>query len=306
MDLRKLLYMKSVVDHGSFNKAAKELHISQPALSRSIDKLEASLGVKLLERSPVGVVPTPDGELLYSRAWFIQDEIDIAEKQIQSQREVRPQRIVIGVMGSIVANVLPLAVARWRKEFPDVPLRIEQSSHTELFLFLLRTNLDFIIAHTGGFELALGLKQRVLFRDRKVVFTRAGHPAHDGPVSWKELSKYPWATHLIRNQASPVEQVMEAEGICAPTQLTECNSVSFMKTLVANSDHIGMLYNHLVKDEVDAGLLQRLPITAPLLGRNIAVFSRERSSFNEASCRLLDHIAEIGALRCRTKGPSTH
>ena len=303
MDPRKLLYMKSVVEHGSFNKAAKELHISQPALSRSMDKLEASLGVKLLERSPVGVVPTPDGEMLYSRAWFIQDEIEVAQKQIQNHKEPDMQRMVIGAMGSVVANVLPLAVARWRKEFSQVSLRIEQGSHTELFLGLLRTNFNFIIAHTGGFEIALGLKQRVLFRDRKVVFARAGHPAHDRPVSWLELAKYPWATHLIRNQASPVEQVMEAEGIGAPTQLTECNSVSFMKILVENSDHIGMLYNHLIKDEVVAGRLKLLPVTAPLLGRNIAVFYRERASLNNASRRLLEHVAELGALRCRNGNP---
>ena len=58
MDPRKLLYLASVIEHGSFKKAAKHLNISQPALSTSMDRLEESLGSKLLNRGPAGITPT--------------------------------------------------------------------------------------------------------------------------------------------------------------------------------------------------------------------------------------------------------
>lgn len=294
LDPRKLLYMKSVVEHGSFRKAARELQVSQPALSISMDRLEAAVGVKLLERSPTGVVPTPAGEMLYSHAWFIQDEIDVARQQIQGHDWADRHHITLGAIVSVVANVIPLALCKWRESYPHTPLRIVENSHPMLLLGLLRTDLDFIIAWTGGFDLTEGIKQRVLFRDRLMVVARPGHPVHDKSVSWCELRKYPWVTHLVWHQLSPVAQVMESQDLPLPEQLTECNSVSFMKTVIENSDHIGMLPNHVVDNEVAQGRLVPLSVTSPIQDRNIAVFFRERSLLDGASRKFLDHVAETG------------
>lgn len=300
MDPRKLLYMKSVVEHRSLSKAAKELHVSQPALSISMARLEASLGVKLLVRGPQGVVPTPAGELLYSRALFIQDEIDIARHQIQHREEVgKAQSITVGAIVSIVANVVPRALCRWREQYPDVQLRIVENSYPELFAGLMRADLDFIIAQTGCSELCEGIKQRVLFRDCLVIYARPSHPILKGPITWPELARYPWVTHLIWRQMSPAEQIMKAEGVRATQQLTECSSVSFMKTVMENSDHLGMLPEHALSDELAQGRLVPLPITSPLMNRNIAVFFRERTLLDEASRSFLDKVAETGSRLCK-------
>lgn len=295
MDIRKLLYMKSVLDHGSLRKAARELQVSQAALSKSMDSLEASVGVKLLERGPMGVVPTKAGEMLYSRAWFIQDEIDIARKQMRTPERAGKQQITAGVLPSIVANIVPLAVCKWREDYPDAGLRIIEGSHPELFLGLMRTDLDFVVCWTGSSALAEGIKQRVLFRDRLVVFSRPDHPVTRGPISWGELAKYPWVTHFVWRESSPIERVMMAEGAAPPGRLTECNSASFMKTVVENSNHIGMLANHVISDEVTRGRLVALPITAPIMHRNIAVFFRERSRLDDVRRSFLDDIAEVGS-----------
>lgn len=302
MDIRKLLYMKSIVDHGSLSKAAKKLQVTQAALSRSMDRLEASVGVKLLERSPMGVVPTRAGEMLYSRAGFIQDEIDVAHQQMRHGERVKKQQITVGAIASIVANVIPLAVCSWRPRYPDIVLRIVETSHPELFLELMRTELDFIIAYTGCSELAESIKQRVLFRDRLIVFARPGHPATKGATSWGELSNYPWVTHLVWQESSPIEKVMVEEGTAPPGRLTECNSASFMKTVVENSDHIGMLPNHAISDEVARGRLVPLSITSPSMNRNIAVFFRERSLLDAASRSFLDDIAAVGSHPDRSFG----
>ena len=64
MDPRKLLYLATVIEQGSLAKAAKHLAVSQPALSKSMDRLESELGIKLLNRAPTGITPTTAGELL--------------------------------------------------------------------------------------------------------------------------------------------------------------------------------------------------------------------------------------------------
>src|SRR5690242_9905306 len=83
MDPRKLLYFVAVVEQGSLKKAAKLLHVSQPALSTSMRRLEGSLGFRLLQRSSRGVVTTPMGELVFSHAKLVADEIDLARKRLQ-------------------------------------------------------------------------------------------------------------------------------------------------------------------------------------------------------------------------------
>ena len=293
LDPRKLLYMKSVVEHGSFRKAAKELQISQPTLSISMDRLEQSLGVKLLERSPTGVVPTAAGETLYSHAWLILDEISFTRQQM-NRHERAGKHITFGAITSIAANVVPQALCKWRERYSDIPLRLEENTHPELLLGLLRKELDFIIAWVGAFNLTEGIKQRVLFRDRLVVLARPGHPVHQGPLSWLELTRYPWVTYPIWRQTSPVKQVMDAEDVGAPKQLTEGNSISFIKTMIERSDHIGMLPNHVVDEEVLQRRLVPVPIDSPALNRTIAVFFRERSLLEGARRSLLDNVAKIG------------
>jgi DNA-binding transcriptional LysR family regulator len=306
MDPKKLLYMKSVLDHGSLSKAAKELQVSQPALSTSMDRLEASLGVKLLERGPTGVVPTPAGEMLYSRAWFIQDEIDVARRQIERRQESGSDDITAGAIVSVVANVIPRALCRWREDHPDVPFRMVENAHPELLLGLLRTDLDFIIAQTGCFQALDGIKQRVLFRDRLVVFARPEHPIHAGPVNWRELSAYPWVSHLVWRQLSPISLLLEAEGLPPPRRMTECSSVSFMKTVIENSEHLGMLPNHAIGEEVAQGRLVPVNIDSPLLHRNIAVYFRGRSLLDEPSREFLQHVADTGSQLSRNPGFATH
>jgi DNA-binding transcriptional LysR family regulator len=170
----------------------------------------------------------------------------------------------------------------------------------------LRTDLDFIIAWAGCSDLTDGIKQRVLFRDRLIVFARPGHPVTKGPLSWRELANYPWVSPVIGRQPPLIEQVMSAEGACGPKQITECSSVSFMKTVVENSDHIGILANHVIEDDVAKGRLTDLAIDSRTLNRNIAVFCRERSPLDEASRVFLHHVAETGVRLCRSVNFSRH
>jgi DNA-binding transcriptional LysR family regulator len=306
MDPRKLLYMKSVVEHGSLSKAARELQVSQPALSASMDRLEASLGVKLLERSPTGVVPTRAGAMLYSRAWFIQDEIEVARRQIECRNEGAAEEITAGAIVSVVANVIPRALCRWREDHPDIPFRMVENAHTNLLVGLLRNELDFIIAQTNCFEAPDGIKQRVLFRDRLVVFARPGHPVHDETPTWSAVTAFPWVTHLVWRQLSPISQFMEAEGLPPPRRMTECSSVSFMKTMIENSDHLGMLPNHAIGEEVAQGRLVPVDIASSLLHRDIAVYFRERFVLGEPSREFLRQVAVTGTRLSRNPELLTH
>jgi DNA-binding transcriptional LysR family regulator len=295
MDPRKLLYLASIIEYGSFKKAAKHLLISQPALSTSMDRLEKSLGGKLLERSPTGITPTLLGELLYSHARLIRDEMDLAEKRIHGSDDRSKDAITFGALPSLITSVVPMAVSRWRASHPTRPLQVVEKVQVELLRGVLRGELDFIIGQTNFYHFLDGLKQRVLFRDRLYVVAHPDHPAgRMKPISWAKLAQFPWICPIVGKQRTLLEILLASDGVALPDQLTECGSVDFVKTLVATSDHLAMLPAHAFGPDLREGRIVPLDIAVPQLNRDIAVIFRERSPLETASRDLVATIEAVG------------
>ncbi|OYX86836.1 MAG: LysR family transcriptional regulator, partial [Azorhizobium sp. 32-67-21] len=83
MDLRQLRYFVTIVETGSFSKAAQRLHVAQPALSQHVRNMELDLGVELLFRSSQGVVPTEAGETLVRHARLILSQMEAAREAVR-------------------------------------------------------------------------------------------------------------------------------------------------------------------------------------------------------------------------------
>jgi DNA-binding transcriptional LysR family regulator len=295
MDPRKLLYLASVIEHGSFKKAAKELLISQPALSTSMTRLELSLGDQLLERGPTGVTPTPLGELLYAHARLIRDEMERAEKRIKGCCDDRKNTLAFGALPSLATNIVPKAVCQWREMHPHVALRVVEKIQLELLLSLVRGELDFIVAQTECYGYWEGLKQRVLFRDRLYVMARPNHPAFQMEIiSWEELARFPWVVQMVGRQRTVLEKLLTSEGVDLPLQLTECGSVDCIKSLVAGSDSLALLPASAASSDIREGRIKPVDIMVPLLNRDIAVMFRGRSPLTGAGRDLVTQIAAAG------------
>ena len=296
MDPRKLLYFATIVENGSFKKAAKQLSISQPALSTSMDRLEHSLGDQLLERSPTGVTPTPLGELLYAHARLIRDELELAEKRMRGADGLGPDALAFGTLPSLATSIVPAAVCQWRLKYADQTLRVVEKIQLELLLSLIRGELEFIVAQTECYGFLEGLMQRVLFRDRLHVIGRPDHPAfHLEKATWSDLAKFPWIIQMIGRQRTLLERLLTSEGVEWPAQMTECGSVACIKSLVASSDSLAMLPASAVGPDVREGRIRLIDITGPLLHRDIAVIFRERFPVSAAGRELVAQIAAAGA-----------
>ena len=295
IDLRKLLYLATVIEQGSLNKAAKCLDVSQPALSKSMDRLESGLGVKLLERGPAGITPTAFGELLCSHARSIKDELNFAEAQLQDSKS-RARVLTVGILPSLAPRVVPLAVSQWRQAHPRIVLRVVEKVQVELLLGLLRGDFDFIIAQTEYYDLLDGLKQRVIFRDRLRVFARSKHKLFRlSEPKWLDLSRYPWVLPMVGGrQRTILEKLLASEGVELPEQLIECGSIDFTKALVAASDHLAMLPEHAALSNSGKNKLRPLPLVVPALSRDIAVISRDRSALDNPSRDLIRQVEVVG------------
>ena len=121
MELRYLTGFVAVAEHLSFSSAGRHLHLSQPALSRMIRKLERELGTTLLDRSTHGVTLTSAGEAFLSEARAVLDQVQVA---VDSARAVAPTRCAslrVG-HGDGTEGLLPWVLRSFRERLPDVPL----------------------------------------------------------------------------------------------------------------------------------------------------------------------------------------
>lgn len=294
VDPRKLLYFAAIIEQGSLAKAAKQLAVSQPALSKSMNRLEGEFGVRLLERSTAGVTPTKPGELVYAHARLIRDEMNLA-RNCSERGEARANVVTIATLPSLASNIIPLSVARWSEAHPNVLLRVVEKVQIELLVGLQRGEFDFVVGQTEFFDMLFdGLKQRVLFRDRLSVFARVDHWLfRRDTVDWSEAAKCPWICPMVGwSQRTLLEKLMDAEGIRLPVNLVECGSIDFTRTLVRSSDHLAMLPIHAVAADVSSGFIKALPLDVSSLKRNIAVVFRENAPLTAVSQDLIRCIEE--------------
>src|SRR5437764_10192878 len=145
--LRYLRYFVAVGETRNLSRAAAQLHVAQPALSRQIRDLERELGVELLERHPKGVTPTPAGEFLIHGAPRILANTAIALERAEATAAGRRGRVVLGALRAFFALGLPSAVQEeLRRDHPEIALVLQDLDQPELFEQL----------HAGVIDLGLG------------------------------------------------------------------------------------------------------------------------------------------------------
>lgn len=305
VDVRKLLYFALIVQWGSMGKAAKALQMSQPALSLSMEGLEAELGTKLLIRSSTGVEPTETGEALIRHARQVLECLSAVEEEFLKGGGPGRGVLHFGCLPTLAGSIVPQAIRRWQSNFPELSLQVTERPQNELLWGLLRRDFDFSIGVIDVDNHVYGLRQRVLFRERLYVVSRPQHPlANQTVISLGDLIHYPWVTPTTGWRNTALEHILEPAGLILQQKVTVCSSISLLKSLVAGSDHLALLPAHAVEDERVAGKLCLLPFYQNDLERNIAVFLREGSSVDEAGNALLQLIQEQGRQRYLKESPS--
>jgi len=306
MDAQKLYYLSVIIEQGSFRKAAERLGVSQPALSKSIERLEAALDVRILDRTSRGVSPTGVGDMLYSHARLIRDDIERAQYTVS--QSVAPKQdarsITLGTLPTLAGAIVPRAVSRWRTEDSRTTLRVVEKVQIELLLGLLRGEVDFIVGRTEYYDLMDGFRQRVLFRDRMYVFARAEHPLLTLPQpDWADATCYPWVCTMVGHQRNLLHDILGTRNLPMPEQVTECTSMDFTISLVSESDHLGMLPLYIGNPARTGGALVALPLHDPKLNRDIALITRSSRPMTPAGASLVSHIEAVGAKMTRRGQP---
>jgi len=182
IDLRQLRQFVTIAELGSYRRAADVLHIAQPALSVSIQKLEHAVGVPLLVRGAKGVTPTPAGQALMADA---RRALFHSEQARQAARRVALGEwglLRLGFVGSATYMLLPRCLPQFRAQYPDLQLDLREDSTIGLVGMLRANDIDAGLVR-GPLEEDESLDSWLVERDDLILAVPAGHPlAAGGPV----------------------------------------------------------------------------------------------------------------------------
>lgn len=290
MNLRDLQYLVAVADHRHFGHAAEASFVSQPTLSTQIKKLEAELGVALVERSPRQVMLTPAGERVVERARVILREANSIRGIAQQAADPEAGTLRMGLFPTLAPYLLPHVVPTVHARFPRLELLLVEEK-TEVVLHQLRTGeldvgvLALPVAHEG-------LHVEPLFDEDFVLAVPADHPlaGSDEPVDTSVLAGEDLLLleegHCLRDQALEVCQLSGA-GERGGFRAT---SLETLRQMVAAGVGTTLLPELAVRPPVtlsDDVHLRRFVAPAPR--RRIAMLWRRTSAYAD----LLPHLAEV-------------
>jgi DNA-binding transcriptional LysR family regulator len=191
MELRHLRYFEAVARHCHVTRAAAELHIAQPALSKQVSQLEQELGIALFDRVGRNVRLTEAGEALLPHARSVLSQIESARAEMAERVGLRRGRAVIGTPPSVGTQLLPRALAAFNKSYPGIELRLHEAG-IQTLLELLESGLaDIAIASLPVEDTALTVVP--LFTEDLVIVVGQDHPlAGRGSIAMSELKDEQW------------------------------------------------------------------------------------------------------------------
>ncbi len=296
MRLTQIRDFLAVVDAGSINAAARRLGVSQPGLTKSLGSLEAELGALLLTRSPTGVTLTALGRMFHVRVRA--GYAELAKAQEELAREARAQ-VAVGFGPFFAARVVPLAVLRWREKFPDVQLRLVEGLRHATGPMVRDATLDMSLAPRATPDQDdPAIRFKPIAHLEQLVVARRGHPLAVAR-SAAELVGQSWISNLRR---AITADTLKTIGAPTPRQITECESFSALRTLLAESDLLAVIQHPFLDMPGVSKTLQPIPLTERLPGVTVGLHTRADAPLTRPAAALARLLAEIGRMELQRQG----
>jgi|SRR5882762_3254677 DNA-binding transcriptional LysR family regulator len=275
MDLQlvHLRTLHTVARHGSFSRAARELHLTQPAVSMQVRQLERALGLPLLERVGKRAFPTKAGEVLLAHAGRALRELEAGVEVVQRLRGIVAGRIRLGTSASFAIYLLPPALRRFRSRYPKTELTVVTGNAPEIARAVVQNELDVGIVSLPVRERELAVS--AFHRHELVAIAPPDRRWRRGQhVKAAELARDPL---ILFEQGATLRRVIDEwfqrAGV-APALPMELNNTEAIKKLVESGLGLSVTSWFSVEDEVRARKLVAARLEPPLY-RDIGVILRK-------------------------------
>lgn len=285
LDLRSFI---AVMELGNFHRAAEALNVSQPALSRRIQKLEETIGAQLFERTTRSVAPTAVGREMLPLVRRLLDEFD---QSLFSFRDVGLRRgglVTIACLPTAAFYFLPAVIRRFAAEFPQIRFRIMDLSANDGLTAVSRGEVEFGINLMGASS--ADLEFTPLVEDPFVLAARRDHPlAAQSVVRWSDLPPHRLITV---SRSSGNRTLLDAALAKADVQLSFTYETTHLSTslgLVEAGLGVSVLPS-MATPQGDHPIITVRPLHEPEASRTIGIVRRRGASLAPAAQHFLDML----------------
>ncbi|HZU08129.1 MAG TPA: LysR family transcriptional regulator [Chloroflexota bacterium] len=290
MYLEQLRSFCAVIDQGSYTRAARQLSLTQPAVSQHVRSLEQLFGIPLVQRVGGRMQPTEAGEAIYRHAAEILAQADAMRSAVLALKGLQGGRVTIGASPSVGNYLLPQIVVRFRRRYPGVSVQMFIDKGSRVFEQVLRGAVDFGIAL--GYQVPRGLHTEPLFCEPVVLVVSPSHPIvrrwpkgiPRAALAGLPLVALPAQTAISRRLCD--EWLREA-GV-EPRIEMEFDTTESIKRVVAGGIGGAFLFANSVALDVAAGQLTILPVVDGSLCAQFVVAGRQQQYFTPAARAFLE------------------
>jgi DNA-binding transcriptional LysR family regulator len=244
MELRHLRYFVAVAEQKGFRGASRFLHISQPAISKTVTQLEQELSIKLFARSGRTVRMTPHGQVFYQETLRTLKQSDYAAEAAQRAARGETGTLTLGFCSVATAGFLPSIVRRYKELLPGVRLLLKEMNPPQQEAAFSQGEIDVGVTRPPfAKKLARELDVKVIFREPLLVAVPSGHAFTAKKIKFESLSEEPFIL-LHRDLAPAVHDAIL--GMCqrhgfSPKVAYESDIVQTTFTLVAGGQGIAIV-----------------------------------------------------------------
>ena len=240
VSIRQIEYVVAVAEHGGVTSAADALHVSQPALSVAISRLEQHLGKPLfIRRKGCAVVPTSFGRIFLEESnQILQSLTRLVEPGVSKAGQYQP--IVVGCFEDIAPMVIGRLHAFVKQQYPGIVLTTKIGDFEWLYDEMTAGRIDFSVTYNLGLDAGFDYRKATSLLPQALLY--AEHPlAGRGKISLAELARYPL---VLSNQGLSIRHMLDLFEYCGitPTIAHRAPSFETMRSLIANGLGVGLSY----------------------------------------------------------------
>ena len=287
-DLADLRAFVAVAELNSFRAAADAIHLSQPALSRRVEKLESALGVRLFERTTRSVSLTAVGRDFSRKARSLLDDLEDSLLSMQAVAASQQGEVVIACVPSAVYYFLPKVLRDFHDQHPRIRVRIIDDSANAALESVARGEADFGINIIGTQEPEIEFE--AILKEPFVVACHRSHPlARLKKASWAQLAQYDFMTVDKSSGNRLLVDLALANSDIRPSWCFEAKHVSTLLGLVEAGLGVAVV-PRLSMPQGEHATLAMVALVEPTIDRTVGLIRRGGRELPPAARKLYELI----------------
>ena len=300
-NLNHFNYFYEVARHGSFTRAARELLVSQSALSVQIRSLEQALGVVLFDRRRGGVDLTEAGAQAYPVAERVFTEIDRLVARLQATEPSFAGAVSVATVNSIGIYVLPDILTRFRRAHPEVRMRVEFKEAEAVVDLVAQNRVDFaIVPWQRRYAELEGIR---LTQNKMFLVAHPDHPlARAEEVSPRDLEGYPFVGYEEGMHTRTMIDGLFKRLALSIEYATVSTNAATLKHMVMAGMGLGILPDFAIAPELRRKQLVRLDLPAVTLSREVMLYVRKNRALSPTRGEFVAFLQDYFSPKRRRQG----